>query len=184
MRFFSQALGRAGSGSEVFHRKRARIPASVLGQNYADAVIRRMEIDALVQYFEQSLEFSRVELLAMLNIGETDFWTYYRDPDDFLGNVMGPLSEERNEDVLSEAVARLRLNAGAPPVQRQLRCAPEDVHRDQQLRNARHLLQREEILPERLIAVSEGRVRLKIEATHSKNRQIHNLERLYGSGYQ
>ena len=45
--FFSRPMGRAGSGSEIFHRKRARVPASILGRNYADAAIRRMEIDAL-----------------------------------------------------------------------------------------------------------------------------------------
>ena len=47
VRFFRRPMGRAGSGSEIFHRKRARVPASVLGRNYADAAIRRMEIDAL-----------------------------------------------------------------------------------------------------------------------------------------
>ena len=47
VRFFRRPMGRAVSGSEIFHRKRARVPASVLGRNYADAAIRRMEIDAL-----------------------------------------------------------------------------------------------------------------------------------------
>ena len=47
VRFFRRPMGRAGSGSEIFHRKRARVPANVLGKNYADAAIRRMEIDAL-----------------------------------------------------------------------------------------------------------------------------------------
>ena len=39
----------------------------------------------MVQYFEQSLGFSPTELLALLNIGDTDFWAHYRDLDDLLG---------------------------------------------------------------------------------------------------
>ena len=46
-RFFHQSMGRAGAGSEIFHRKRARIPAGVLDRTYADATVRRMEVDAL-----------------------------------------------------------------------------------------------------------------------------------------
>ena len=138
----------------------------------------------LAQYFEQSLEFSRTELLALLNIGETDFWTYYRDPEDLFSDIMGLPSEGPEETGVSEPIASLRLQAGAPPVHRQLGCAPEDVGRNQKLLDALHLLQREEILPERLVEVSEERVRAKIESTHSRHRLIDDLDRLYGSDYQ
>ena len=138
----------------------------------------------LVQYFEQSLEFSRSELLALLNIGETDFWTYYRNPEDILGEIIGqPSQEEHDGDTTSETVARLRLNAGAPPVHQQLRCAPEDVRSNQQLLDALHLLQREAILPERLIEVSEERVRMKIAAAQTRHREINDLEQLYQSDF-
>ena len=138
----------------------------------------------LAQYFEQSLEFSRAELLALLNIGETDFWTYYRDPEDLLGNIAAPPQAEPKDEAISEPVARLRLHAGAPSLHHQLRCAPEDVRPNQQLLDALHLLQREGVVPERLIEVSEERVRQKIEESQSRKRQVDDLDRLYGSGYQ
>ena len=138
----------------------------------------------LVQYFEQSLEFSRAEVLALLNIGETDFWTYYRDPEDLLSEIMGRPSEGQGDSDVSEQVAHLRLHAGAPPVHRQLGCAPEDVGRDQKLLDALHLLQREQILPERLVEASEERVRSRIESTHNRQRFIDDLDGLYGSDYQ
>ena len=138
----------------------------------------------LAQYFEQSLEFSRTELLGLLNIGETDFWTYYRDPEDLLNEFLGPPTEGTQEEAMSEPVAELRLHAGAPSLHQQLRCAPEDVRADQQLLDALHLLQREGIVPERLIEVSEQRVRQRIEETQSRKRQVDDLDRLYGSDYQ
>ena len=138
----------------------------------------------LAQYFEQSLEFSRAELLALLNIGETDLWTYYRDPEDLLGNIVAPPQAEPKDEAISEPVARLRLHAGAPSLHHQLRCAPEDVRPNQQLLDALHLLQREGVVPERLIEVSEERVRQKIEESQSRKRQVDDLDRLYGSGYQ
>ena len=109
----------------------------------------------MVQYFQQSMEFSRSELLALLNIGETDFWTYYRDPEDLLGNILGPPAKEQPENPISELVGRLRLSAGAPPIHHQLKCAPEDAGQDQRLLDALHLLKREAILPECLVEVSE-----------------------------
>ena len=138
----------------------------------------------LVQYFEQSLEFSRSEVLALLNIGETDFWTYYRDPEDILSDIMGRPAGEHEDTDLSEEVAHLRLHSGAPPVHRQLGCAPEDVGRDQKLLDALHLLQRAQILPEPLVEASEERVRARIESTQSRHRQIDDLDRLYGSDFQ
>ena len=138
----------------------------------------------MVQYFEQSMEFSRAELLALLNIGETDFWTYYRDPNDLLWDILGIPENESSEDEISELVSQLRLSAGAPPVHQQLKCAPEDVGRDQQLLNALHLLQRESILPERLVEVSEERVRRRIEADQTRTRQSRYLDNLYDTNYQ
>ena len=138
----------------------------------------------LVQYFEQSMEFSRAEVLALLNIGETDFWTYYRDPDDLFSDIMGLPSQGQGDNDVSEQVAHLRLHAGAPPVHRQLGCAPEDVGRDQKLLDALHLLQMEHILPERLVEASEERVRSRIETTHNRQRFTDDLDRLYGSDYQ
>ena len=58
-RFFSRPMGRAGSGSEIFHRKRARVPVSILGSNYAEAAIRRMEIDALREVLDEVFNLSR-----------------------------------------------------------------------------------------------------------------------------
>ena len=138
----------------------------------------------MVQYFEQSMDFSRTELLALLNIGDTDFWAHYRDPDDLLGNILGPSIEEREEDHMSELVGRLDLSAESPPVHRQLKCAPEDVGRDQQLLDALHLLQREAIIPERLVEVSEERVRYRIEANQERARQNRDLDSLYERDYQ
>ena len=138
----------------------------------------------MVQYFEQSMEFSKAELLALLNIGKTDFWTYYRDPADLLGDILGLRDDEHIEDEMSQMVGRLRLSAGAPPVHRQLQCVPEDVGRDQRLLDALHLLQRESILPERLVEVGEERVRHRIEASHARSRQDRDLDRLYGIDYQ
>ena len=138
----------------------------------------------LAQYFEQSLEFSRAELLALLNIGENDFWTYYRDPDDILGDLIGEPSTQPDDEAISESVASLRLNAGAPPVHHQLQCAPEDTKSNQQLLDALHLLQRVGILPERLIEAGEERIRILIEASKTRRRQIDDLDRLYGSDYQ
>ena len=138
----------------------------------------------LAHYFEQSLEFSRAELLALLNIGETDFWTYYRDPEDLLSEFLAPQTEGTQEAAMSEPVAELRLHGGAPSLHQQLRCAPEDVRADQQLLDALHLLQREGIVPERLIEMSEERVRRRIEETQSRKRQVDDLDRLYGSEYQ
>ena len=85
---------------------------------------------------------------------------------------------------MSEPVAELRLRAGAPSLHQQLRCAPEDVRADQRLLDALHLLQREGIGPERLIEVSEERVRQRVEETQSRKRQVDDLGRLYGSDYQ
>ena len=138
----------------------------------------------MVQYFEQSMEFSRTELLALLNIRETDFWTYYRDPEDLLGDILGLPEEKYEGEEMSELVERLRLSTGAPPVYRQLRCMPEDVGQDQQLLDALHLLQRESILPERLVEISEERVRHRIKANQARTRQIKDLDRLYGTDYQ
>ena len=56
-RFFHQSMGRAGAGSEVFHRKRARIPAGVLDRTYADATVRRMEVDALREALDGVFRF-------------------------------------------------------------------------------------------------------------------------------
>ena len=138
----------------------------------------------LVQYFEQSMEFSRAELLALLNIGETDFWTYYRDPEDLLGNILGLPENEGEDDPVSELVEQLRLSAGAPPIHHQLKCAPEDVTGDQRLLDAVHLLQREGILPERLVEVSEERVRRRIETNRTNTRRNQELDRLYDVGYE
>ena len=138
----------------------------------------------LVQYFEQSMEFSRAELLALLNIGETDFWTYYQDPEDLLGNILGPPENEAADDPVSELVEELRLSVGAPPIHHQLKCAPEDVGRDQRLLDAVHLLQREGILPERLVEVSEERVRRRIETSQTNTRRNQELDRLYDVGYE
>ena len=137
----------------------------------------------MVEYFEHSLEFSRSELLALLNIGETDFWEYYRDPEDLLGNILGPRAKGREENTMSELVGRLRLSAGAPPVHHQLRCKPEYVSRDQQLLDALHLLQKEAILPERMIEISEERVRLRLEVNQTKDQHNKELERLYDSDF-
>ena len=137
----------------------------------------------MVEYFEHSMEFSRSELLALLNIGETDFWEYYRDPEDLLGNILGPPAEEREENTMSELVGRLRLSAGAPPVHHQLRCNPEDVSRDQQLLDALHLLQREAVLPERMVEISEERVRLRLEVNQTKAQHNKELERLYDADF-
>ncbi len=138
----------------------------------------------MVQYFEQSMEFSRAELLSLLNIGETDFWTYYRDPNDLLGDILGPPEKAYIEDEMTEFVRKLRLSAGSPRIHSQLKCAPEDVGHDQRLLDALHLLQREAILPERLVEISEERVRHRIEADHARSRQNKDLDGLYGGDYQ
>ena len=114
-----------------------------------------------------------------LNIGETDFWTYYRDPEDLLENILGPPAKEQPENPISELVGRLRLSAGAPPIHHQLKCAPEDAGQDQRLLDALHLLKREAILPERLVEVSEERVRRRIETTQTNARRNQELDRLY-----
>ena len=137
----------------------------------------------MVKYFQQSMEFSPSELLALLNIGETDFWTYYRDPEDLLENILGPPTKEQPENPISELVGRLRLSAGAPPIHHQLKCAPEDAGQDQRLLDALHLLKREAILPERLVEVSEERVRRRIERNQTNARRNQELERLYDADY-
>ena len=65
-----------------------------------------------------------------------------------------------------------------------MKCAPEDVGRDQRLLDAVHLLQREGILPERLVEVSEERVRRRIETTQTSAQRNHELDRLYDVGYE
>ena len=137
----------------------------------------------LVQYCEDSMEFSREEVLMLLNIGESDFWTYYRDPDDWYSDLMGPPDRNREESLMSEPVANLQLSAISPPVHVQLKCASEDIGQDQKLLDALHLLQREGVIPEQLVGVGEERVRNRIEVRQRDVQSLRDLERLYNSSY-
>ena len=116
----------------------------------------------LVQIFEQDLEFSQSELRGMLHIGEADFRACYSDPSDILGEILhsGPNQVDGSGGgYMNDQINSLDLGPSSRPLHLQIGCHPEDVIEFQRSLDSLHLLERERLIPQGIIAVGEERVR-------------------------
>jgi hypothetical protein len=131
-------------------------------ENLDPPVEKPQQLFVLAQYFLEDMKFSKQELMNLLDIGEADFWTYYRDPNDILSGILGmpSLTEESVEiNHMPDEIMHIDVNAGAPPLHRQINCHPEDVSEFQRMLDSLHFLQRTRVIPEGIVEVGEERVR-------------------------
>ena len=119
----------------------------------------------LTQYFAQDMGFSRAEICAMLLVNEVDFQRFYHDPDDLLGEIL--LSPSESDAMVKGVVQRkfetLDISPNAPPLHIQVGCHPEDIARYQKALDAILLLRDEGFIPEPILGVGVGRLKLRLE---------------------
>ena len=127
----------------------------------------------LTQHFVQDLEFSRLELCRMLHVNERDFRTFYRGPEDWLGEILEfeavGLDTAGSRGVRSNFDS-LDLGYEALPLHIQVGCHPEDINSFQESLDALLLLQREGLIPNGILDMGFDRLRHRLEQEFISNR--------------
>lgn len=128
---------------------------------------------SLAQHFLQALEFSRLELCSMLHVNERDFRTFYRGPEDWLGEIL-EFEAVGSDTAGSKGVAgnfeSLDLGYGGLPLHIQIGCHPEDTNSFQESLDALLLLKREGLIPNGILDVGFDRLRRRLEQEFTSNR--------------